>query len=149
VAECVLALLHEDSIDQILAWDENHLPGDLLDYLSRAGVQITQPTAETIRQVSHVKAGITAAMAGVADTGSLLLLGGSGQPLSASLVPEIHIALLHEKDIYPDLSQVIHACRDASAAVLVTGPSRTADIEMTLTIGVHGPGELHVICIKN
>jgi L-lactate dehydrogenase complex protein LldG len=142
-------MLHERGIDHILAWDETHLPDGLPGSLSGAGIQITQPTAETIRQVSHVKAGLTAAMAGVANTGSLLLLGEPGQPLSASLVPEIHIALLHEQDIYPELDQVIRACRDASAAVLVTGPSRTADIEMTLTIGVHGPGELYVICIKD
>jgi L-lactate utilization protein LutC len=56
-----------------------------------------------------------------------------------------------EKDIFNQLSQVLKldGIEQASAGVLVSGPSRTADIEMTLTIGVHGPGELHVICIKS
>jgi L-lactate dehydrogenase complex protein LldG len=69
----------------------------------------------------------------------------------ASLLPEIHIALLREKDICKQLDQVIQEdeLKRAPAAVLVSGPSRTADIEMTMTIGVHGPGELDVICIRN
>jgi L-lactate dehydrogenase complex protein LldG len=80
-----------------------------------------------------------------------LLLGGTGRPLSVSLLPEIHIALLHEKDVFENLRQALaHVdIMGAPAAILITGPSRTADIEMTLTIGVHGPGELFVLCIKN
>jgi L-lactate dehydrogenase complex protein LldG len=77
-------------------------------------------------------------------------LSGPGRPLTASLLPEVHIAILWEQDVCENLSQVLQRedVRQAPAAVLVTGPSRTADIEMTLTIGVHGPGELHVLCIK-
>jgi L-lactate dehydrogenase complex protein LldG len=69
--------------------------------------------------------------------------------LTASLLPEVHIALLHEKDLYKSLPDVIGCSelRDASAGIIISGPSRTADIEMTLTIGVHGPGVLHVILI--
>jgi L-lactate dehydrogenase complex protein LldG len=70
--------------------------------------------------------------------------------LTASLLPEIHIVILWEKDIFENLNQALQQVdiKQAPAAILVTGPSRTADIEMTLTIGVHGPGELHVLCIK-
>jgi L-lactate dehydrogenase complex protein LldG len=62
----------------------------------------------------------------------------------------MHIALVWKKDVYKSLSQVLEmeAVKIAPAAVLITGPSRTADIEMTLTIGVHGPGELHIICME-
>jgi L-lactate dehydrogenase complex protein LldG len=65
-------------------------------------------------------------------------------------LPEIHIAILHEGDIFENLSQAIKHVdiKGAPAAILITGPSRTADIEMTLTIGVHGPGELFVLCLK-
>jgi L-lactate dehydrogenase complex protein LldG len=65
------------------------------------------------------------------------------------LLPEIHIALVNEEDILTQLSQVLQLdeIKQAPAAVLISGPSRTADIEMTLTIGVHGPGELYVICM--
>jgi L-lactate dehydrogenase complex protein LldG len=71
--------------------------------------------------------------------------------LTASLLPEIHIVLLREEDIYQDLNAVFvqEQVRKAPAGVVITGPSRTADIEMTLTIGVHGPGELHVLCIAD
>jgi L-lactate dehydrogenase complex protein LldG len=70
--------------------------------------------------------------------------------MTASLLPEIHIAILREENIYQNLDQVLvrGEIKEASAAVVITGPSRTSDIEMTLTIGVHGPGELHVICLK-
>jgi L-lactate dehydrogenase complex protein LldG len=69
-----------------------------------------------------------------------------------SLLPEIHIAVLRAGDIKENLAQVfsdenpyLRKVLDASAVALVTGPSRTADIEMTLTIGVHGPARLIVL----
>jgi hypothetical protein len=97
-----------------------------------------------------IRVGITGALAGIADTGSLVLVGGAGNPLTASLLPDIHIAILRTSDLIPTLSDVISRpeIRSASSAVIITGPSRTADIEMTLTIGVHGPKELHVFLIE-
>jgi len=147
----ILELLQDPGIDEILAWDAAYLPGGLLQRLSEAGVQSIHPTWETIQTSSHIRVGLSGASAAIADTGSLLLLGGPGRPLTASLLPEIHIALVWEKDVFEQLDQVLQleAIKEAPAAVLISGPSRTADIEMTLTIGVHGPGELHVICMKN
>ncbi len=150
VAEKVLQILRTSGIDQLLSWEAPYLPEHLLEQLSEGGIQISHPTVETLKTSSQVRAGITGAYAGLADTGSLVLLGGQGKPLTASLLPEIHIAILWEEHIYEDLNQVLtwKDLRMAPAAVLITGPSRTSDIEMTLTIGVHGPGELHVICIR-
>jgi L-lactate dehydrogenase complex protein LldG len=127
------------------------LPEGLLDKLAEASVEIIFPTGETIQTCSHVRAGLTGVSAAIAETGSILVLGGPGRPHTASLLPEIHIALLREKDVYERLAQVlqIEEVKQGPAAVLVSGPSRTADIEMTLTIGVHGPGELQVICMKD
>jgi len=85
--------------------------------------------------------GVTKAICGLADTGSVLEADGA---LHASLLPEIHIALLKSKDILPSLPDAIEFVKDKDAAVFISGPSRTADIEMTLTIGVHGPKEIHV-----
>jgi L-lactate dehydrogenase complex protein LldG len=151
VAEKVQEILQSHEIYQLLAWDAQYLPAHLLEQLSRGGIQISHPTAETLHADSPIRAGLTGAYAGLADTGSLVLLGGQGRPMTASLLPELHIAVLWEKDIYEDLYQVI--ARDefmkASSVVFITGPSRTSDIEMTLTIGVHGPGELHVICLRD
>ena len=85
--------------------------------------------------------GVTNAVCGLADTGSVLEADGA---LHASLLPEIHIAVLKSSNILPSLSDAMKFVKDKSAAVFITGPSRTADIEMTLTIGVHGPKEIHV-----
>jgi L-lactate dehydrogenase complex protein LldF len=146
----ILEILQVHGIDEILVWDAAYLPDMLLEELTTAGVQIIYPTGENIQISSHVRAGLSGASAAIAETGSLLLLGGPGRPLTTSLLPEIHIALLREKDIFQQLDQVlqIEEIKRTPVAVLVSGPSRTADIEMTLTIGVHGPGELHVICME-
>jgi len=88
--------------------------------------------------------GVTNALCGLADTGSVLIADGEGSPLHASLLPEIHIAVLKSSDILSSLSDAMPLLKNSSAAVFITGPSRTADIEMTLTIGVHGPKEIHV-----
>ncbi len=97
-----------------------------------------------------IQVGITGALAGIAESGSLVLVGGEGRPLTASLLPDIHIAILRVSDLVPTLPDALRMPEilTASAAVIITGPSRTADIEMTLTIGVHGPKELHVFLIE-
>jgi L-lactate dehydrogenase complex protein LldG len=151
VPEKVMQILRERGIDEILAWDDKRLPSGILDRLADAGIKVDHPASDRLELNSRVRAGLTGAVAAVAETGSLLLSGGQGRPLTASLLPEIHIALLREQEIYENLAQVLNLedVKVSSAAVLISGPSRTADIEMTLTIGVHGPGELHVICIQD
>jgi L-lactate dehydrogenase complex protein LldF len=151
VPDKVIEILHGRGVNEILAWDAEHLSPDLLSQLTNAGIIVDHPTRESQGTHSRVRAGLTGVVAAVAGTGSLLLHSGSGYPLTASLLPEVHIALIRERDIYENLAQVLNLpeLTASSAAVLVSGPSRTADIEMTLTIGVHGPGELHVIAIKS
>ena len=130
-------LLESKNIDRVLA-DE------------RAAAFVT--TIPVIREPDPaVRAGVTGALAGIAETGSLLLVSGAGQTLTASLLPEVHVAILRASQLVPTLADALRLpeVRTASAGVIVTGPSRTADIEMTLTIGVHGPGELHVFLIDD
>jgi L-lactate dehydrogenase complex protein LldF len=88
----------------------------------------------------QILAGVTKAICGLADTGTILEADGA---FHASLLPEIHIAVLRSTDILPSLPDAMDLVRDKNS-VFITGPSRTADIEMTLTIGVHGPKEIHV-----
>ncbi len=97
-----------------------------------------------------VRVGVTGALVGIAESGSLVLVGGEDRPLSASLLPEIHIAILWASDLVPSLPDALARpeIRQAASSVIITGPSRTADIEMTLTIGVHGPRELYVFVIE-
>ncbi|MFO7786133.1 MAG: LutC/YkgG family protein [Thermodesulfobacteriota bacterium] len=98
-------------------------------------------------------AGITGADFGLADTGSLVLLSSPKKSRSASLLPPVHIALLPASRILPHLPALLNelpqdpraALDRGSAVTLITGTSKTADIELTLVRGVHGPGEVHVI----
>jgi L-lactate dehydrogenase complex protein LldG len=139
----IASFLQQEHVNQLLSWEPSHLPKGLIEELTEQGIKIgyeLDPTAQ---------AGLTGAVAAAADTGTLLIPGGQGRPLSASLLPPIHIAILDHSALLPDLSEVfaIHGKllrQTASAAALVSGPSRTADIEMTLTLGVHGPKRLIV-----
>ena len=94
----------------------------------------------------QILVGVTNAICGLADTGSVLIADGDGSPLHGSLLPEVHIAVLKSSNILPSLPDAmkLSQVKESNAAVFITGPSRTADIEMTLTIGVHGPKEIHV-----
>ncbi len=143
----LISLLRERGIDRVQAWEQ--VPGldwagfSFGDDITEAGISVRHEADE------NIKAGITGALAGIAETGTLVIPGGAGRPLSASLLPEIHIAVLRASDILPSLEAALRWPDIAKlpAVTLVSGPSRTADIEMTLTIGVHGPGELHVFIV--
>ena len=130
----ILSLLKLREINRI------HVEPNVLDIslLREAGIDFTYEPDPAIR------VGVTKAVCGLADTGSILEADGEGSPLHASLLPEIHIAVLNKSDILPSLSDAMKLVKDQRAATFITGPSRTADIEMTLTIGVHGPGEVHI-----
>jgi L-lactate dehydrogenase complex protein LldF len=150
LAESLLAFLQSHEIRRLFAWQAEYLPASLLDGLAQAGIQI-------IHQADpQAQAGLTGALAGLAETGSLVLPVGPGRPGTASLLPEIHLAILRSEDILPNLESLLagvntsklQAVLDASSVALVSGPSRTADIEMTLTIGVHGPRQVHVFCVE-
>jgi len=120
-----------------------HLEPNVLDenVLQKAGITISH------ERDAAISVGVTKAICGLADTGSILEADGEGGKLFASLLPEIHLAILHESDIYPSLENAIHLMRETRSAVFITGPSRTGDIEMSHTIGVHGPGEVVVYLV--
>ncbi len=97
-------------------------------------------------------AGITSVDYGVAETGTLALLAAPGQGRGISLLPPVHIAVLEARHVVYELAALFEAVTQRgelpSALTFVTGPSRTGDIEQKLTIGVHGPQELHLILIE-
>jgi L-lactate dehydrogenase complex protein LldG len=92
-------------------------------------------------------AGISRALYGLADTGSVVLAASGEEPRANSLLPEVHVTLLDESRILPGLQELFDAVGEdlPSALAIVTGPSRSADIEQKLVVGVHGPGEVHVV----
>jgi L-lactate dehydrogenase complex protein LldG len=92
-------------------------------------------------------ASVSRAIYGVASTGSVVLASSPEEPRSRHLLPDVHVSLLREDDIVPDLAGLFVTVRARlpSALAIVTGPSRSADIEQRLVVGVHGPREVHVV----
>ena len=94
--------------------------------------------------------GITSALLGVASTGSVLLSSASG-PRPTGLLPPAHLVILDEDAIVPGFEELMtelgRLAREASHLVLITGPSRTSDIEMTTVRGVHGPERVIVLVV--
>ncbi len=95
--------------------------------------------------------GITSADYALADTGSLVLLASPAEARLVSLLPPAHIAVVARAKILTGLDELFsilpRPAEASSSMVLITGPSRTADIEQILVRGVHGPGEIHVILV--
>ncbi len=94
-------------------------------------------------------AGVSTAIHGLADTGSVVLAASPDEPRARSLLPDVHVTLLREDLILPGMDELFAALGDElpSALAIVTGPSRSADIEQKLAVGVHGPGEVHVVLL--
>jgi L-lactate dehydrogenase complex protein LldF len=155
VTDKIIEFLRSRAVDQI------HLEPNVLDEvaLEKAGIAVShEPDAALpVGVTPHVSptqketCGVTKAVCGLADTGSIVIVDGAGNPLQASLLPRVHIAVLCRSDILPSLPDALALpiVRAAGSAVVITGPSRTADIEMSLTIGMHGPGELHVFLVDD
>lgn len=100
-----------------------------------------------------VDAGFTGTVGGIAETGGLLLMPGSAEPRLMSLVPPIHIALLRASTIQDSFWSAMKALGWGRSlppnALLISGPSKTADIEQTLAYGVHGPKRLIVVLVND
>ena len=143
----------------MIAWSAAELPiPDLEAALAAAGVERLEtqlpagpgPRAQRLAELERAPVGLTGAVAAAAETGTLVLNSGVGRPRLAWLLPPHHIALVLRSRLHATLEAVLAAhpelCRDAEVA-FVSGPSRTADIELTLTRGVHGPKELEVVLL--
>lgn len=105
------------------------------------------PTDASRRDLFDAGVGITTAQWAIAETGTIVLDAGRERSRLPSLVPPVHVALLPISRILCTMGEVLKTLgRPLSPAVtFVTGPSRTADIELELVLGVHGPRELHVV----
>jgi|SRR6516162_5512878 L-lactate dehydrogenase complex protein LldG len=89
----------------------------------------------------------------IAETGTLVVETRAAEPRSLTLLPLVHIAVAHHSQLLPDLFDLFDRQQLAignglpSCLTLITGPSKTGDIELNLVTGVHGPGELHVVLL--
>lgn len=144
----------------VLAWTPNNLPIENIDVaLDDLGLKLVAPTdlrsSETREAVRHIRYGITGVEAAFAATGSMLMLAGPGTSRSASLLPYRHIALIPYSRLYRNFEEwlaeqreagtLVNTLRDRANLTLISGPSKSADIEMALTLGVHGPKFVHAI----
>lgn len=140
--------------------------GGLVRRLSEKGLSVVVPPAETSAQTTAAGAdedfkaalfkagvGVTAADYAIAETGTLVLVSGGERHRLISLLPPVHVCLLDTRLIVGSMGELLAHFREhgeahgrlPQALTLITGPSRTADVEQTLALGVHGPHELHVL----
>ncbi len=138
---------------------DNNLPASLragadarlaaLDW-SQTPIELTQGASEgdDLNALSH-------AFAGVAETGSLVMMSGPDNPTTLNFLPDNHIVLLSAHDIVGDLESALRLARDRCgkgrmprALNFITGPSRSGDIEQKLLLGAHGPRRLHVVIVE-
>lgn len=138
-----------DSLGRLAVWAAGPLEhfGPAAGLLEReAGLRIgvTRETA------SQALVGITSADYGIAQTGTLLCDSSQAGQRLASTLPDIHLALLWANRILPDMATALARVdpRRARFIAAITGPSRTADIERVLTIGVHGPKRLIILIVR-
>src|SRR5689334_22384592 len=94
--------------------------------------------------------GITGAYCAIAETGTLMTITGTRTPATVSLLPETHIAVISASRIVLGMEEAWRLLRDElgqppRAVSFISGPSRTADIEQTVTLGAHGPYRVHII----
>jgi L-lactate dehydrogenase complex protein LldG len=150
----------------VLSWLPAALGVDLRRSLGAEGYALTvapegDPDAGAREQhrgaAARAEIGVTGVDFAIAETGTLVLVSGRGRPRSTSLLPATHVAVFGREKLVESLEQAgvmleaLHAdpARSMSGAVItfITGPSRTADIELTLTRGVHGPKEVHAVFV--
>ena len=158
--DAVLTLLGDAEASTVLAWEADDFPvAGLVEAVEQRGHRTLdtllpsdgQARTAKLAELSQAGAGLTGAAAAIADTGTLALRSGSGRARLTWLLPPIHIVLLPAPFVYPTLANFFAARPEfvgrSSHLAFVTGPSRTADIELTLTRGVHGPKEVHIILV--
>ena len=135
----------------VAALQDNGAKTQIVDYNGCKDARELDERKRAIREtLLHAELGITSATYGIADTGTLVIGATDEANRLTSLMPTVHLAVVTADQLMPDLPSVMERLsrnKLNQAITLITGPSRTADIELTLTIGVHGPKELHVVII--
>ena len=158
--QTLLDLIHKYKAKRALAWQHPLLESlNLADLLNENGIELDQFAslkeleAEPRRaRMLSADIGITSANYAIAETGSLAVGAKPGQERLASLLPPVHVAVITRTQIVPDLIDAFRSLEGQvlpSNLALITGPSKTGDIELQLTTGVHGPGNWHIVVIDD
>lgn len=156
-------LLDERAVRSVVAWDLEAIPLPGLDgVLAERGITVLDPMVcgrtreERLQGLETAAVCLSGATCAIAESGSLVLHHGPGRPRLASLIAPTHIAVVRRTQLVRGLGEALAVLRQRHGAglfeatnnlTIITGPSRTADIEMTLSLGIHGPPEVHVVMI--
>ena len=155
----MLDLLAQYQAKRVLLWQHEVIDALRLESaLSDTGIEFfdyeqlhTMDADEARSAYMAAEVGITSCDIAIAETGSLVVCSKPGQERIASLVTPVHIAIVTRAQIVPDLFDAFVQLDRLgfddipSNISIITGPSKTGDIELTLTTGVHGPGKWHVV----
>jgi L-lactate dehydrogenase complex protein LldG len=132
-------LVNAEHVKKAMVWNNRELKElGIVEMLAQLDVEILSPRADK-HDLAQCDLGVTGADAVLPQTGTLALQTTPEQPEVVSLLPRVHLAIFRPTALRADLAQMLAQIRESQHAVLITGPSRTADIEKTLAIGVHGP----------
>lgn len=150
----VVSLARERDAKLLVRWDNEELERLGVDEpLEEAGVEVTVwRDLEDFREVAAgADIGLSTAEWAIAETGSLVLTSGPGRGRTVTLLPQTYVAVIPTERVLGTVPEAIekYAGNEGLPANVCfhTGPSRSGDIEMSLTIGVHGPGDVHVILV--
>ncbi len=144
VGSALKSLVAEQNVHKATAWNTPQLKQlGITETLSSLGVELVSPNADK-HEMALCDLGITEAAYLLPETGSLVLKSSAERPRAVSLLPRIHLAIVRAEMLRADLHQVFAEAKNEPYLVFITGPSRTADIELTTTLGVHGPKQLYV-----
>lgn len=144
IASALKILVSEHNIRNATLWHTPYFEQlGIENILDGLGVELVSPTASK-HEMALCDLGITEADFLLPETGTLVLRSSGEKPRGVSLLPRIHLAIVRPEMLRADLHQVFAEAKDGHYLVFITGPSRTADIELTVTLGVHGPKNLYV-----
>ncbi len=150
----------EEAPLEVLSWGTQELPlSDLGERLGRLGILLWAPDdlhdSDARQRAAALRVGLTGVEAAFASTGSVVVAAGSGKSRAASLLPTHHLAVVPMSRIYPTAEAWLASLRrqdrlndflrQSGQVVVITGPSKSADIELNLTLGVHGPRFVHAV----
>lgn len=138
------SLVVEQHIQKATVWETPDLRQlRIAEILTSLGIQLVSPNASKY-EMAQCDLGITEADYLLPETGTLVLSSSAEKPRAVSLLPRIHLAVVRPEMLRADMHQVFAESKNNHYLVFITGPSRTADIELTVTLGVHGPKNLYV-----
>lgn len=137
-------LIAEQNIRKVTVWNTPYLNQlQITTHLSSLGVEFISSNADK-HTIAQCDLGVTEADYLLPETGTIVLHSSIEKPRAVSLLPRVHLAIVHPEMLRADMHQVFAEAKNKNYMVFITGPSRTADIELTTTLGVHGPKNLYV-----